>query len=61
MYPNRCVDGLAPDSLDAPGYHVPFLLEPVLADLEGGQYVRPILPLDLRDLVSKYIGRGVSS
>ena len=43
LYLNRCVAALASESLDAPGYQVPFSLEPILAELEGDRYVGPIL------------------
>ena len=36
LYLNRCVAALALEYLDAPGCQVPFLLDPILADLEGG-------------------------
>ena len=48
----------ASDSLASPGCQVALLLEPILADLEGVRYVRPILPTDLGDLVSRARGRG---
>ena len=58
LYLNRCVDVLASESLDAPGCQVPFLIKPILAELEGGQYVGPILPMALGDLVSRANVRG---
>ena len=36
LYLNRCVAALASESLDSPGCQVPFSLDPILADLEGG-------------------------
>ena len=33
LYLNRCVAALAPESLDTLGCHVPFLLDPILAEL----------------------------
>ena len=36
LYLNRCVAASALESLDAPGCQVPFLLKPIMADLEGG-------------------------
>ena len=58
LYLNRCVAASVSESLDAPRCHVPFLLEPILSDLEGKKYVRPICPTDLRDLVTRSSGRG---
>ena len=52
---------LASESLDAPGYHVPFSYKPILADLEGGRYVGPILPASLAELLHKTGGRGGGS
>ena len=57
LYLNSCVAALALESLDAPGCQVPFSLEPILAELEGGRYVGPILLLALGDLVSRANGR----
>ena len=37
LYLNRCVVAFAPQSLDDSGCHVPFSLEPILAELEGDQ------------------------
>ena len=36
LYLNRCVAALTSESLDAPGFQVPFLLDPIMADMEGG-------------------------
>ena len=49
---------MASESLDAPGCQIPFFLEPILAELEGGRYVTLILPIALGDLVSRANGRG---
>ena len=49
---------LASESLNSPGCHVPFLLDTILADLEGGRYVGPILPVSLLELINKTSGRG---
>ena len=38
--------------LEAPGYTVPFNLDPILLDMEGGRYVGPILPGVLKDLIT---------
>ena len=46
------------ESLGAPGCHTPLSLEQIMDDLDGGQYIRTILPTALRDLVSKTGGRG---
>ena len=58
LYLNRCVAALASESLDALGCQVPFLLKPILVELEGGQYAGPIPPMTLEDLVSRANGRG---
>ena len=58
LYLNRCVDASALESLDSPGCQVPFSLDPILAELEGGQYVRLILPMTLGDRVSGASSRG---
>ena len=55
---NRCVAALASESLDAPGCHVSFSLEPILSDLEGVRYVGLILPASLADLLHKTGSRG---
>ena len=52
------MDASASESLDAPGCQVTFSLELILADMEGGRYVGPILSMALEDLVSRAIGRG---
>ena len=57
LYLNRCVAVSASESLDAPGCLAPFSLDPILADLEGGRYLRLILPMALGDLVSRSSGR----
>ena len=58
LYLNRCVDALSSESLDAPGPNVPFSIETIMVELEGGRYVGPILTASLADLVSKTGGRG---
>ena len=58
LYLNMCVAALESESLDALGCHVPFSLDPILADLEGERYVVPILPASLADLLHKTGGRG---
>ena len=47
-----CVTALSLEDLGAPGATVPFLLEPILLELEGGHYVGPILPMPLAGLAS---------
>ena len=49
---NRCVDVLDSEVVEAPGGRVPFFLEPILVELEGGRYIEPILPTSLADLVA---------
>ena len=58
LYLNRCVAASASESLDAPGCQVPFSLEPILAELEIGRHVSPILLLALGELVSRPNWRG---
>ena len=58
LYLNRCMAVSASEYLDDPGCQFPFSLEPILVELEGGQYVGPILPVALRDLVSRANDRG---
>ena len=58
LYLNRCVAASTLESLDAPGCQVPFSLEPILADLYGGQYLGPIPLMASGDLVSRACGRG---
>ena len=52
QYLNRCVAASDLEVEEAPGSSVPFYLEPILVDLEGGRYIGPILPAALADLVS---------
>ena len=49
---------LVSESLDAPVCYVSLLLEPSLDDLEGGQYVGPILQMSLGEIFNKIGGRG---
>ena len=58
LYIKRCMDASALKSIYALGCLVSFSLEPILDDMEGGQYVGPILLTALGDLVSRAIGRG---
>ena len=37
---------------EAPGAIVPFFLEPILVEMEGGHYTGPILPAALADLIA---------
>ena len=52
QYLNRCVAASASEVEEALGASVPFSLEPILVELEGGRYIGPILPAALADLVS---------
>ena len=58
LYLNRCAAASASESLGATGCWVPFSLEPIMDELEGGQYSGPILSIALGYLVSRAIGRG---
>ena len=58
LYLFRCVAASVSESMDAPGCHASFLLEPILAKLEGWWYVGPILPALLADLFHKTGVRG---
>ena len=49
---NGCVAALASEALKAPVSNVPFLLEPILVDLEGGALCCPHPPHAAPDLVS---------
>ena len=49
---NRCVAASALEVEEALGASVPFFLEPILVDLEGGRYIGPILPASLANLVA---------
>ena len=55
LYLNMCMDV---SSLEASGDTAPFTLEPILLNPEGGQYVDPILPGDLSDLIVGRRGSG---
>ena len=48
---NMCVAASSSKALDAPGGNVPFSLEPILVELEGGRYMVLILPVPLVDLL----------
>ena len=52
QYLNRCVAASASEVVKSPGDSVPFSLETILVDLEGGRYICPILPASLADLVT---------
>ena len=52
QYLNRCVAALASEVVKEPGASVPFYLEPILVELEGGRYIGPTLPASLADLVA---------
>ena len=51
-YLNRCVAELASEVEEAPGASIPFSLEPIMVELEGGRYIVPILPASLANLVA---------
>ena len=42
----------ASEVVESPGASVPFYLEPIMVELEGGRYIIPILPASLADLVA---------
>ena len=44
MYLKKCVTASSSEEVGAPGAMVPFLVEPILLDLEGGGHVGPLLP-----------------
>ena len=59
MYLNRCVMESSSEDVGGSGATVPFLVEPILLDLEGGRYLGPLLPGILAELVSgRRIGSG---
>ena len=60
LYPNRYVAALASDSMDVLVPHVHLSLNPILAKLEGGRYVGPIIPKSLEYLVHETGSRGGS-
>ena len=57
----RCVAVSASKVVEAPGARVPFSLEPILFDLEGGHYILPILPIPLSNIVSGRQSAGGSA
>ena len=48
LYLKRCVAVSALDALESLGDNIPFTLEPILLELEGGLYIGPILLGDLQ-------------
>ena len=58
LYLNRYVAESASEPLDTSGSHVPFLIETILAELDGGRYVGPILLASLADLVHMTVRGG---
>ena len=46
------------EDVGAPGSAAHFSLEPILLELEGGQYVGPLLPVLLKELVCGIRGDG---
>ena len=47
-----CMDASAVEMVEAPSSSAPFSISPILVDLKGGSYVRPILPGLLVDLLT---------
>ena len=49
--------------VEAPGDSAPISLKPILVDMEGGCYIRPILTTYLADLISgrRQVGGGATS
>ena len=47
LYLDRCMAVLESEALEAPGGNIPFSLEPVMVDLEGGAYVGSTPPIKL--------------
>ena len=60
LYPNRYVAALASESMEVLVPHVHLSLNPILAKLEGGRYVGPIIPKSLEYLVHETGSRGGS-
>ena len=54
LYLNLCVKAFSSEDLGAPGATVPFSVETIILDFEGGRYVVPLIPATLIELV---IGR----
>ena len=52
FYLNRCMAASDSKALEALGANAPFLLEPILIDIEGARYVGPILTGPLEDLLT---------
>ena len=42
----------ASEVVEAPGASVPFSLEPIMVDMEGGRYFGPILPTSMVNIVA---------
>ena len=57
---NRCITLSSSEDVGAAGATMPFSLEPIFLELEGGRYVEPLLPLTLplAELVSRIHGGG---
>ena len=51
QYLNMCVVASALEVVEALGGSLPFSLEPILFEMEGGRYIGPILPASLANLV----------
>ena len=52
QYLNRCVAALDSEVVEALGASVPFSIEQILVELEGGHYIGPILLISLANLVA---------
>ena len=58
---NRCVPASSSEDVGAAGEKLPFLLEPILLELEGRRYIGPLLTLTLAELVNGRRGVGNGS
>ena len=61
QYINRCVSASAYEVVEALGSSIPFSLKPILANMEGGHYIGPILSVSLADLASGRRSAGRSA
>ena len=55
-----CVSASASEVVETPGASVPFSLEQILVEMEGGRYIGPILPVSLADIITgrRSVGGG---
>ena len=51
----------ASEVVEALGSSIPFSLEPILVELEGGRYIVPILPISLAKLIAGRRSAGVGA